>query len=177
VARFDVDRRGVAIIVEGNSAGTGIPIGTRWNLSDVKAPAEVYRTGRSARVDDIDWSRGRGPVAEAGRFFGIVSQVATPIYVEGSLRGHDHHQRQSRLPDDVERRMERFTELAATAIANAQSKYELAASRRRIVNAGDEARRRIERNLDDGIQQGLIELTFRAQALARKEPELIRDAS
>jgi signal transduction histidine kinase len=72
--------------------------------------------------------------------------------------------------------MERFTEPVPTAIANAQSKYELAASRRRIVNAGDEARRRIERNLHDGIQQGLIELTFRAQALARKEPELIRDA-
>jgi hypothetical protein len=53
----------------------------------VKASAEVYRTGRSARVDDIDWSRGRGPVAEAGRFLGIVSQVATPIYVEGSLWG------------------------------------------------------------------------------------------
>ena len=41
--------------------------------------------------------------------------------------------------------------LIATAIANAESSAELAASRRRIVAAADEARRRIERDLHDGI--------------------------
>jgi signal transduction histidine kinase len=66
--------------------------------------------------------------------------------------------------------MERFTELLATAIANAESKHELAASLRRIVSAGDEARRRIERNLHDGIQQRLIALSFRARAMTRRPP-------
>jgi signal transduction histidine kinase len=73
--------------------------------------------------------------------------------------------------------MGRFIELVATAIANAQSKSELAASRRRLVNAGDEARRRIERDLHDGIQQELVELKLRAHALARKEPDEIRHAA
>jgi signal transduction histidine kinase len=72
------------------------------------------------------------------------------------------------LPADAEQRLEKFTELVATAIANAESRSELAASRRRIVAAGDEARRRIERDLHDGIQQRLIALTFRARAMTRK---------
>jgi signal transduction histidine kinase len=41
-----------------------------------------------------------------------------------------------------------------------QSRRELAASRTRIVAAGDLARRRIERNLHDGIQQRLVSLVL-----------------
>jgi signal transduction histidine kinase len=62
------------------------------------------------------------------------------------------------LPLDSEERLEKFTELVATAIANAEYRTELAASRRRIVAASDEARRRIERDLHDGIQQRLVSL-------------------
>ncbi len=43
-----------------------------------------------------------------------------------------------------------FTELLATAIPNADSRAELAASRARVVAAGDESRRRLERDLHDG---------------------------
>jgi signal transduction histidine kinase len=42
------------------------------------------------------------------------------------------------------------------AIANADSRAELTASRARIVAAGDESRRRIERDLHDGAQQRLV---------------------
>src|SRR5262249_5452255 len=69
-----------------------------------------------------------------------------------------------------EDRLATFTDLVATAIANAQGRSELAASRRRIVAAADEARRRIERDLHDGIQQRLIALTFRARAMERRPP-------
>jgi signal transduction histidine kinase len=41
-----------------------------------------------------------------------------------------------------------------------QSRRELAASLRRIVAAGDQARRRIERDLHDGIQQRLVSLVL-----------------
>jgi signal transduction histidine kinase len=51
-----------------------------------------------------------------------------------------------------------FTELAATAIANAASRAALTASRARIVTAADEARRRIERDLHDGAQQRLVSM-------------------
>jgi signal transduction histidine kinase len=39
------------------------------------------------------------------------------------------------------------------------------------VTAADEARRRIERDLHDGIQQRLIALTFRARAMTRRPPD------
>ena len=57
---------------------------------------------------------------------------------------------------DTEARLASFTELVATAIANAESRAELAASRARIVAAADETRRRIERDLHDGTQQQLV---------------------
>jgi signal transduction histidine kinase len=75
------------------------------------------------------------------------------------------------LPPGTEARLSAFTELVATAIANAESKSELAESRRRIVTSADDARRRIERDLHDGIQQRLIALTFRARAMSRKPPD------
>jgi signal transduction histidine kinase len=62
--------------------------------------------------------------------------------------------------------MSQFTELVATAVANAQSRAELIASRARIVAASDEARRRIERNLHDGAQQRLLALTLRLRTAA-----------
>jgi len=60
------------------------------------------------------------------------------------------------MPADTEQRMLDFTELVATAIANAESRSELAASRARIVAAADQSRRRIERDLHDGAQQRLV---------------------
>jgi signal transduction histidine kinase len=55
-----------------------------------------------------------------------------------------------------EDRISSFAELAAQALANAEAREQLAASRRRIVEAGDAERRRLERNLHDGAQQRLV---------------------
>jgi signal transduction histidine kinase len=102
---------------------------------------------------------------------GVVSTVASPIFVEGRLWGVVSVSYDKQLPLEAEERLEKFCELIATAIGNAESSAELAASRRRIVAATDEARRRIERDLHDGIQQRLIALTFRARAMTRKSPD------
>jgi signal transduction histidine kinase len=110
-------------------------------------------------------------VAEAGRRLGIVSQVSCPIAVEGGAWGVITVNAREELPHDTEQRLEKFTELVSTAIANAEGKSELAASRRRIVAAADDARRRIERDLHDGIQQRLIALSFRARAMTRRPPD------
>jgi signal transduction histidine kinase len=64
------------------------------------------------------------------------------------------------LPEDTEARFADFTDLVATAIANTQARADLAASRARVVAAGDEVRRRIERDLHDGTQQRLVSLTL-----------------
>jgi PAS domain S-box-containing protein len=158
VVRFEPD--GPAIVFAGvsKSIEEEIPIGTRWLFDDALASAEVYRTGRSARVNSRDWSSVGGPVATAGRRLGILSTVASPIIVESRLWGAMTVSAKEPLPLDTEERLDKFTKLVATAMANAESRSELAASRRRIVAASDEARRRIERDLHDGTQQRLVSL-------------------
>jgi signal transduction histidine kinase len=156
---------GPATVVAGVSNGFDIPIGSRWELEDGMASAEVYRTERSSRVDPTDWPSAPGPVAATVRRQGILSTVASPIIVEGRLWGAmTVSSSDELLPPGAEERLEKFTELVAIAIANAESKAELAASRRRIVAASDEARGRIERDLHDGTQQRLVSLGLAVRA-------------
>jgi signal transduction histidine kinase len=162
VLRFEHD--GPAVVFVGASKTLELPVGTRWEFQPGMASAEVYRTRCSARVDAMDWSSASGPVAAAARRLGIISSVASPIVVEGRPWGAmDITSTDELLPVDTEGRLEKFTELLATAIANAESRSELAASRRRIVAASDEARRRIERDLHDGTQQRLVSLGLAAR--------------
>jgi signal transduction histidine kinase len=162
VLRFE--HEGAVTVFVGISKGIDLPAGTRWESRPGTLPADVYRTGRSAREDVTDWSSASGPVAAAARRLGIVSSAASPVVVEGRLWGAMIiASADELLPADAEERLEKFTELLATAIANAESRSELAASRRRIVAASDEARRRIERDLHDGTQQRLVSLGLAAR--------------
>jgi signal transduction histidine kinase len=133
------------------------PVGSRWTPGPPLALAAVLRTGRPDRVDDF--SQASDAYGDAIRRLGIRSGVAAPIVVEGHLWGAIAvGTRRGRFPADTERRMAGFTELVGTAIANADSRAQLTASRARIVAAADDARRRIERDLHDGTQQRLVAL-------------------
>jgi signal transduction histidine kinase len=117
----------------------------------------VLQTGRSARIDDF--SAATDPIGVTAREAGIKSAVGSPVVVKGHLWGvMTATSTEGPMPPGTEARLASFTELVATAIANAESSAELAASRRRIVAASDDARRRIERNLHDGTQQRLVSL-------------------
>ena len=101
--------------------------------------------------------------------------VAAPIEVSGQLWGAVvvSLTGDRTFAPDAERRMGQFAGLVAVALANAEAREELTASRARIVQAGDAARRRLERNLHDGAQQRLVtlSLTLRlAQARLHDEP-------
>lgn len=138
IARFELDGSGVVIV--GLSEGiSNIPIGTRWPLEEFMATTLVYRTGRPARNERSGWEDTSGPVADRLRELGLVSTVAAPIVVEGDLWGlitvSDAHER---LPPDAEERLAAFTELVATAIANAASRAELAASEARARELAEE---------------------------------------
>src|SRR3954454_5044397 len=78
-------------------------------------------------------------------------------------------------PADTEERMVQFAELLGTAIANADSRDQLRASRARLLTEGDEARRRVVRDLHDGAQQRqvhtLVTLKFAQQALRAKDAD------
>ena len=168
--RFDHDDPAIVFVGVGKRILEELPIGTRWELDDAMASAEVYRTGRSARVNARDWSSVSAPIAATGRRLGIVSTVASPIIVEGRRWGAMTVSAQEALPLDTEERLEKFTELVAAAVANAESKSELAASRRRIVAASDEARRQIERDIHDGTQQRLVSLSLALRAAEASVP-------
>jgi signal transduction histidine kinase len=72
--------------------------------------------------------------------------------------------REEPLSADTEERLAAFTELIVTALVNAEAQAALNASRARIVAAADETRRRLERDLHDGIQQRLVSLALKARA-------------
>jgi signal transduction histidine kinase len=173
VGRFEAD--GSAMVVVGVSDGIrGVSTGSRWEFEDYMPSTRVYRTGRHARVERSDFEHLSGRMADLLRDIGAVSSVGAPIVVEGRQWGFvTVTDTNRRLPVDAEKRLEKFAELLGTAIANADSRAELAASRARIVAAGDDARRRIERDLHDGAQQRLVTLTL---ALRRANSKLPAEA-
>jgi PAS domain S-box-containing protein len=139
------------------SATERFPVGSRWPIRGHRNLATlVLETGRPARIDDYAEATGR--IAEGIREDGIRSAVGTPIRVEGRLWGFitAGTGREQPLPPDTEERLASFTDLVATAIANAEARAEVAASRARIVAAADEERRRVVRDLHDGAQQRLV---------------------
>jgi signal transduction histidine kinase len=168
VTRFEPNRTATVLAGRGQWV-EDVGVGTRLELDDAPAIATVFRTGRSARVDEHDYGTASGPVAGYPRGTANRSAVASPIVVEGHLWGALVVARKREpLPPDIEERMGNFTELVGVVIANAESRAELTASRARVVAAGDEARRRIERDLHDGAQQRLV-TTVLTLKLARLE--------
>jgi signal transduction histidine kinase len=140
VGRFELD--GSAMVVVGVSDGIrGVSTGSRWELEDYMASTQVYRTGRHARIEWSDFESVSGPMADLLREIGAVSSVCAPIVVEGQQWGFvTVTDTNTRLPVDAEERLEKFAELLATAIANAQSRAELAASEARARDlAGEQA--------------------------------------
>jgi signal transduction histidine kinase len=95
-----------------------------------------------------------------------------PVVVDGTLWGvvAVGSRETEPLPADFEGRLAKFTELLATAIANAEGRAELEASRARIVATADATRRRIERDLHDGAQQQLVSLALEVRAAQASVP-------
>jgi PAS domain S-box-containing protein len=167
IGRLESNGR-VTVLAASGSAMDESVLGTEFEPDADTVIAEVLRTGHSTRKDDY-----RGD-SETARRLGIRSGVGIPIVVEGTQWGVVAIGTvRERFPEETEQRLEKFTELAATAIANAESRSELAASRVRIVAASDETRRRIERDLHDGTQQRLVSLSLELRlAESAVPPEL-----
>ena len=143
--------------------------GTRWPYHAAGLGGRVRQTGRTGRVKD--YSNRRGAYAAQARELGLQSIAGAPIIVDGTVWGLvTVASTDGPLPDQTEDRLAEFTELVGTAIANAQTRTELSASRARIVAAADETRRRIERDLHDGIQQRLVSLALKAQMIETMAP-------
>jgi signal transduction histidine kinase len=110
-----------------------------------------------------------GELAAMLRGIGFRCAVAAPVSFGGRLWGAVIVSSVNPEPfaDGAEDRLASFAELAAQALANAEARQQLAASRARIVEAGDAERRRLERNLHDGAQQRLVSLALNLRLAAR----------
>jgi signal transduction histidine kinase len=156
IIRYEEDAS-VATVATWAAEGEHPPVPARWETEPGDPPTIVAESRRAARVED--WESTPGPMAAFIRdVLGAGSSVGCPIVVEGRLWGAlAVHCRQRRwLPPDTESRIAQFSDLVGTAIANADSRDQLTASRARLVTAGDEARRRVVRDLHDGAQQRLV---------------------
>jgi PAS domain S-box-containing protein len=184
MVRFEPD--GTGSVLAGWSTGDvrNVPAGTHFALDGPTVAARVRDTGLPQRVDD--YSETAGTTAAMLRDLGFRSSVGTPIHLGGRLWGAVLVSTVDETPfaEGAEQRIADFAELVALALANAEARQELAASRARIVQAGDDERRRLERNLHDGAQQRLVALSLELRLVERKlaggDPmagELLKQAS
>jgi signal transduction histidine kinase/uncharacterized protein YoaH (UPF0181 family) len=123
LTRFESDR--TVVVLGGWTTDDGYAhVGTRFALEGTVSGV-IFETCRPARVESYDEEP--GPAAAAAREMGWRSSVAAPITVEGRLWGALAAVSKAvrPLPPDAERRLAEFTELVATAIANAESREEL----------------------------------------------------
>jgi len=137
-----------------------MPLGAHIELDGETLAPKICRSGRPERVDDYGGLT--GALARRLQELGIASGVGAPIVFDGELWGAvvvSSVRTHAFLPA-AEHRIAGFTELVAQALANAEAREQLAASRARIVAAGDAERRRLERNLHDGAQQRLVALAL-----------------
>jgi signal transduction histidine kinase len=169
MARYEADGT-QTIVASWGRAVERFPVGSRPGLGGQNLATIVYDTGRPARMDS--YADASGPAGLAARRTGFRSSVATPIIVEGRRWGVviAGSSGEEPLPANTEARLADFTELVATAVANAESRAALAASRARVVAAADETRRRIERDLHDGTQQRLVSLMLELRAAQAAVP-------
>jgi signal transduction histidine kinase len=166
--RYDPDGT-VTVVATWSSTSAAIAVGTREKLGGNDLHTMMFQTGQPARIDDHDDVPGR--VADVVHKLGIRAAAGVPVRVEGRLWGFMVvASRTGPLPAGTEARLAGFTELAATAIANAEAQAALTASRARIVATADATRRRIERDLHDGTQQRLISLALGLRAAQRRLP-------
>lgn len=160
----------ITVIAADMAPGTEIDLGLRLPIEGDSVSAQIKRTGQATGIISLEGAS--SPAAEILRGRGLRSTAGAPIIVEGELWGLLGFAWREAQPvlSNLEGRMTQFTKLAATAIANAHSRSELAASRARVVAAADETRRRIERDLHDGTQQRLVSLALMLRAANARVP-------
>jgi PAS domain S-box-containing protein len=170
VCRYEPD----AVVVLAALGAPQFPVGSSWPLDVPSLPRTIRETARPARIDDYSTALGLDAVAREG---GVRASVGAPIVVDGAVWGSINvaTSGEAPFPADAESRLARFTELVATAVSNATMRAEVAASRARVIAAGDETRRRIERDLHDGAQQQLVTLAFELRSTEGRVPAGLDD--
>jgi signal transduction histidine kinase len=156
--RFEPDRTVTAIAAWSRVGEAQLAVGRRFALEGESIAAQVLATRRPARVDTFVGAS--GPIAREAQALGIRASIGCPIVVGRRTWGliAASTRREAPFPLNTESRIADFTELVATAVSNAEARADLLASRARVLTAGDDARRRVVRDLHDGVQQSLVQV-------------------
>ena len=149
-------------------------VGSTWPVEDSSLAAAVRAARAPVRLDNFFGA----PIVVDGDVWGMVvvglrqRREALPRFTAW----YTSRMLSSSVPsEEIESRLASFTELVGTAISRAEAHAEVIASRARIVEAGDEAMRRIERDLHDGTQQRLVALALHLQRVRADAPTEERD--
>jgi PAS domain S-box-containing protein len=163
VFRYEGDDTATIVGRVGRDDTAAFRLGRRLYADSSLMVGHVLRTGGPARIDD--YSKVPGETARLMVESGYSAGVAAPIFVGGIIWGAVAVAAADPLPPDSEARLEAFCDLVSLAVASAQAREDLAASRRRLVTSGDEQRRKLERNLHDGAQQRLVSAVLELRVL------------
>jgi signal transduction histidine kinase len=175
--RFEDDARATVVAVWTASGAPSFPVGASVPVEGETVTGKLYRSGRPQRVDD--YASVAGELAARLREAGIRSVVGAPITVAGRLWGAVTvvAARPYAFPADTEQRIAGFAELVTAALANVDAREQLAASQARLVEAGYQERRRLERDLHDGAQQefvaALVSLRLAQQRCSRENDQAL----
>src|SRR3954454_9937480 len=178
IIRYDDEHTARIVGVWTDMGAPRLPVGSALSLDGDSVIAKVRRSGSPQRLERYEDAV--GSLADTLRTLGHRSAGAGPAPGRGEVWGAlaATTMRPEPFPDGYEQRLCDFAELVAQAVSNAEAHDQLAASRARIVEAGDAERRRLERNLHDGAQQRLVSLALHLRLITAKldsDPQLARE--
>ncbi len=158
LVRFDDGPKCTVLAAHDLQGRETLSVGEQLRIDGDSLSGSIHRTGKPARIDD--YAKMTGTIASRMQGLGLRSGVGAPVTIDDEPRGAliVGSARTQPMPFETEDRIGDFADLVATAIANAETRAELKASRSRIVTASDQARRGFERDLHDGAQQRIVAL-------------------
>jgi GAF domain len=122
--RYDPDDTETVLGAWSSTGCAPVAVGTRVRLGGRNVSSLVFGSGRPVRIDD--YADVSGAVGDVAREVGVRASVGVPISVAGRLWGVVLVvTRSDPLPADTEARLAGFTELVATALANAEAQAAL----------------------------------------------------
>jgi PAS domain S-box-containing protein len=174
IGRYETDAT-FSYLAAGGPMQTSSPLGDRLKLGGDNLASNILRSGQPESMSYDD--NGSGPIAVFARRLALHSAVGTPILVDGRIWGamFAGWPQPREISSQTMERLCQITDLVAAAIANAESRSALIESRARVVAAGDDSRRRIERDLHDGAQQRLVTLALRLRSHEAAIPAGLRE--
>ena len=167
VGRYTPDQS-IEFVGGWSSFGDADWVGMTVGIGGRNVTTAVFETGQPARVDQLE--EDATAVTAVARGSGARSSAGAPIKVEGQIWGvmTVASVQQDGLPPGVEHELAGFTDLVATAIANADGRAQLVAARRRVIEATDGARAKLARDIHDGAQQQFLTALIDLQLAQQK---------